>query len=254
MNPLVSVVICNYNHPELIQNCLRTMRELTSGVQYEVVVVDNNSDQNTVAALSDLRDSGRIDTLILSPVNNFFSEGNNIGVRNSNPESKYILLLNNDVAFLRSDWLEKMVTWMEGVPVTTPTVWGFHPTVPSNGPRDIVSCGWSYDNDLPYKVRPEGWCCMIRRSVWQELSTDFPFHYGLEEMLAKIIRSGAKAGVLCNYASYMVHREGGSRGASVSGIGNMKRAPDIKGWYSGLSIESLDFTIGPLEHESYTAW
>jgi glycosyltransferase involved in cell wall biosynthesis len=253
MTPTVSIVILNYNHPELITKCLETMC-MTSDVDYEVVVVDNGSDAATVECLKRFESMGWITKLVLNTTNKWFSEGNNIGVANTNPESKYILLLNSDVAFLRPDWLSKMIAWMEGVPDTEPSVWGFKPTVPTAGPRDIVSIGWSYDENLPSKARPEGWCLMFRRKAWREFSPDFPHYYGIEEAVAKSIREGNKAGVLFNYANYLVHREQGSEAHKIKHLIHNKRQPDMKAWYSGLNVETLDFTLGEWEHDSYLAW
>lgn len=255
VTPKVSIVIINYFNPRVIDKCLRTL-QITEGVDYEVVVVDNGSDIETQVALENHKLEGRIDTLVLSPVNNFFSEGNNIGVRASNQESEYILLLNSDVAFIRSDWLTKLLAWMEGTIEYEPTIWDFAPTTPDPGPRDIVSCGWSHDATvLPSRARPEGWCCLIRRSVWQEMSPDFPWHYGFEEMIAKVVRAGAKIGVLFNYPKYLIHREGGSgRAAAVLSENPETRLSDIPGWFAGLRIETLDFTLGPDEHDTYLQW
>lgn len=253
MTPKVSIVILNYNTPEVITKCLRTL-QLTEGIPYEVVVVDNGSTQpGTVQQLGAFKEQGLIDTLVLESVNNYFSEGNNIGYRHTHPESEYILLLNSDVAFLRGDWLTKLVGWAEGTTQYRPAVWDFKPTQPSPGPRDIVSAGWSHDiNVTPGHARPEGFCLLIRRSVWQDMSPDFPWHYGIDEMIGKCVRAGARCGVLFNYAPYFVHREGGS-GKNHIEIRNT-REPDIAAWLSGLEIETLDFTLGPDEHDSYLCW
>lgn len=249
--PLVSIVILNYNHPEIIDICLRTL-PITDEIPYEVVVVDNGSEPETVEALKQHKEEGRINKLVLEPVNHFFSEGNNIGVRHTNSFSKYILLLNSDVAFRRPDWLKKQVGWMEGTTKSWPTVWGvLSPTYPEPGTRDIVSIGWSHDANIDGNARPEGWCCMIRRSWWRDLSPDLPFHGGFEEAIAQSIREGARAGVLCMYGEYLVHREGGSGKANV--IQN-RREPDFAAWFSGLKIETLDFRLGENEHDTYMEW
>lgn len=253
MPPTVSIVILNFNHPEIIDICLHTLA-ITEGVDYEVIVVDNASENpESLPKLRQYRDEGLITTLVENPKNDFFSEGNNVGVRNSNPESEFILLLNSDVAFLRPDWLSQLLGWMDGTTKYWPSVWGLAPTIPSPGPRDIVSAGWSHDANIQGNVRPEGWCCLIRRSVFSELSPDFPFHYGFEEMIATAVRNGAKCGVLFNYAPYMVHREQGS-GKTPDGRFVNTRTPDMTAWFSGLTIESLDFTLGPNEHDTYMCW
>lgn len=261
--PLVSIIILNYFHPEVVNICLRSI-EITEGIPYEVVVVDNGSSPDVVEALVQHRNEGRITTLVPEPVNHMFAEGNNIGVRNSHPDSKYLLLLNSDVAFLRPDWLTKLVAWMEGTIEYTPSIWGLHPAQPHAGPRDIVSAGFSYDpNVLPGRMRPEGFCCMIRRSVWRDISTDFPWHYGLEEAIALSIRDGAKCGVLSQYPTYFVHREGGSAPGTWTCETQFEKAPvpiinlrtpDLPAWFDGLEIETLDFSLGDHEHDSYLAW
>lgn len=248
--PLVSVIVLNYNSPRLIDVCLRTLATQV-GVDYEVVVVDNGSDRAVVDELEVHRTEGRITTLVSEPVNHMFSEGNNIGFRATDPSSEYVLLLNSDVAMIRPDLLFKLVQWMEGTIEVRPSVWGFEPTQPSPGPRDIVSAGFAHDiNVLPGHMRPEGFCCLIRRSVWVDLSPDFPWHYGFEEAISTAVVRGAKCGVLSQYPPYLVHREGGSGKSSPVN----KRTPDIPGWFRGLNIETLDFTLGPNEHDTYILW
>lgn len=251
MNPKVSIVIVNYFHPEVISKCLTTLA-MTEGIDYEVVVVDNGSDAATLEVLQRFKNDGLITTLFSAGTNHYFSEGNNIGARYANPFSEYILLLNSDVAILRPDWLVKAVAWIEGTIEHRPAVWDFHPAQPKPGPLDVVSLGWSHDaNVVPGNARPEGFCLLVRRSAWIDMSPDFPWHYGLDEMIGKIGRTGARIGVLFNYSTYFVHREGGSgKGAVVEN----KRWPDIAGWLGPIEIETLDFTLGPHEHDSYLCW
>lgn len=251
---LVSIVIVNYNHPECIDICTHSLK-LTTGISYEVVVVDNGSGPETLAKLQELKDGGFIDTLVLNAENHMFSEGNNIGVRHASPESEYVLLLNSDVGIIRGDWLEKMIAWMEGTAKYEPNIWGLKPTVVQPGPFDIISFGWSHDaNILPGLCRPEGFCCMFRKTKWRDMSPDFPYYYGFEEMVGNVVRDGARCGVLWNYAKYFIHREQGSGGKGIANQIVNRRTPDIGGWFAGLNIETLDFTLGVDEHSSYLEW
>jgi len=228
-------------------------REERAAREKHVANIENGS--ATVQTLEKHLAEGRITTLVLEPVNHFFSEGNNIGVRNTNPASEYILLMNSDVGITHPDWLKKQVGWMEGTIVAEPTVWASKPTIVNPGPRDIVSIGWSYDENLRKKARPEGWCCMFRRPWFRELSNDLPFHGGFEEALARSVREGARAGCLWNYAPYLIHREGGSGKDQIETIiAQTKRQPQMEEWFKGLEVESLDFTVGPDEHSSYMKW
>lgn len=138
MEPKISIIILSYFHPEVTEICLKTLA-CTEGVNYEVVVVDNGSDQKTLDMLRTAKEGGFIDVLVEEHKNHMFSVGNNIGVAHARPESDYFLLLNSDVAFMRPDWLTKMVQWMEGTIHYRPSIWPHHPTQPSPGPRDVVS-------------------------------------------------------------------------------------------------------------------
>lgn len=250
----VSIVILNYYHPEVIEVCLNSLKQ-TEGVEFEIIVVDNGSDPSTVKELSEFESLGLIDKLILNSENRFFAGGNNDGVHASDPASDAILLLNSDVAAIHPLWLLKATQWMEGTAQPVPTVWGSKPTVPKPGPKDIVSVGWSHDGSIePSHARPEGWCCLIRRSVWTDISEDFPWHYGLEEMLANAVRNGATCGILSQYGTYVIHREGGSSSKMPKLDIRNERTPDMPGWFNGLDIETLDFTLGPDEHSSYLNW
>jgi GT2 family glycosyltransferase len=87
----VSIVIINYNSTPLLKNCLDTVEKFTSGINYEIIVVDNNSMTGNVDELLKIHD--RI-TLIINDVNRGFGAANNQGVEVA--KGKYVLLLNND--------------------------------------------------------------------------------------------------------------------------------------------------------------
>jgi len=254
MPPKVSIVILCWHYMQYARVCLNSLTKI-EGVPYEVVVVSQGNTPEEVAELEQFKAEGKITTLVLEPKNTFFTKGNNIGFRNCNPASEYIILLNSDIAIRRPDWLEKFVGWMEGTTKYYPTEFAFHPTVPTPGPRDIVSMGFAYDAAVkPGNLRPDGFCIMIRRSVWIDLDEDFPMSNGLEHSLATAIRKGAKCGVLWNYVDYFVHREEACRlrFRPAEFVSTVK--PDLAGWFNELNIESLDFHLGEYEHDSYWKW
>jgi len=87
----VSIIIVNYNSTELLNNCLDSVEKFTTGINFEIIVVDNNSMTGDIDELLKFHD--RI-TLIKNDVNRGFGAANNQGVEVAN--GKYILLLNND--------------------------------------------------------------------------------------------------------------------------------------------------------------
>lgn len=254
MSPKVSIIIANYNYPHLITRLLKSMQMVT-GISYEVVVVDNGSESEVVQTLETFEEKRWIHTLVKEPINNWLSEGNNIGVRNADPDSEYILFLNADTEILHPLWLLRMVEWMEGTAKILPYTWSDKFVPPANVKRDIIAIGLSFDSKVPGCARPEGWCLMFRREFCGEISPDFPIYYGTEEMTAGAIRDGARCGILCQYSKYIRHYERGCESHLREEEIINKRSPDIRGWFEGLPrSDTLDFTYGEFERRSYGEW
>lgn len=101
-NPLVSIVILNYNSGKFLLNCVESLLK-TNYNNYEIIVVDNNSSDN-----SHLICKEKFEDIILieNPKNVGFCEGNNIGIRKANGE--FIVILNPDIEVTGS-WLSELL-------------------------------------------------------------------------------------------------------------------------------------------------
>ncbi|MCX6140066.1 MAG: glycosyltransferase [Candidatus Kapabacteria bacterium] len=75
--PDVSVLIVNYNVKDYLLQCLRSLQAGTAGVVKEIIVVDNNSVDNSVADLQLLFPDV---TWIALPENLGFGRANNEGL------------------------------------------------------------------------------------------------------------------------------------------------------------------------------
>lgn len=93
-NPLISVVVLNYNGKELIRECLLSVLHSTYE-NFEVIFVDNASTDDSLKIAEEILESFPRKKIIRNDKNYFFCEGNNIGV--SRAQGEYIVLLNNDV-------------------------------------------------------------------------------------------------------------------------------------------------------------
>lgn len=91
MDIQLSVIIVNYNGQRFFKDCFTSLTTGLSGIAYEVIVVDNNSSDESCAYLKQYYPEV---VLIESAVNLGFGGGNNEGVKNA--KGKYLLLLNND--------------------------------------------------------------------------------------------------------------------------------------------------------------
>jgi GT2 family glycosyltransferase len=98
MNELdVSIVIVTHNTEQITYDCVESILASVTKYKYEVIVVDNNSSDNTVERLKNYFSSICV---ISSPINLGFSKGNNVGIDKAS--GKYILLLNSDTLLFKS--------------------------------------------------------------------------------------------------------------------------------------------------------
>ena len=107
----LSVIIVSYRVRFYLEQCIVSVERATEGVDCEIIVVDNHSDDGTVEYLAE-RFADRI-TLVESNHNLGFSKANNIAIRQS--QGEYVLLLNPDT-FVSEDSLKEVLTFMDGHP------------------------------------------------------------------------------------------------------------------------------------------
>lgn len=109
----LSIIVVSFNTKKMTLECLESIRKYTKNIGYEIIVVDNNSVDGSVDAITDL---GFKDiSIIKNKVNKGFGAANNQGINNAN--SRYVLLLNSDT-IIQDNVLAKMITYMDKHPKT----------------------------------------------------------------------------------------------------------------------------------------
>ena len=94
-NPDLSIIIVNYNTKELLNNCLSSIAENKPYIHYEIIVVDNASQDGSAEYVR----SNHPDILLIENEQNVgFSKGNNIGIKKAS--GPLVLLLNSDTIIL----------------------------------------------------------------------------------------------------------------------------------------------------------
>jgi GT2 family glycosyltransferase len=93
----VSVIIVNYNTKELIRKCINSIKMFTSGVKYEVIIVDNASGDESVKMI---RSEFPWVILIENDKNIGFGSANNMGANKA--KGKYLFFLNPDCILLNN--------------------------------------------------------------------------------------------------------------------------------------------------------
>ena len=92
----VSIIIVNYNTKKMTSDCIDSIIQHTSGISYEIILVDNDSKDGSV----DFFKRDKRVFFISSNKNLGFGKANNLGYKYS--KGKYIFLLNSDTILLNN--------------------------------------------------------------------------------------------------------------------------------------------------------
>jgi len=106
-HPLVSIIIPTRNGQKLVRQCVESIRAKSTYEPYEILLVDNGSDDKAALDYFDkLAGEGHV-RLLKDPRPFNFSRINNDAAREARGE--YLLFLNNDIEVITPGWLEEMV-------------------------------------------------------------------------------------------------------------------------------------------------
>jgi GT2 family glycosyltransferase len=93
----VSVIIVNYNTVDLLSECIKSIYEQTEDVVFEIIVVDNNSDDGSEGIVNE----NFPNVVFIQSGNNLgFGRANNLGIERS--KGIYIFMLNPDTLLLNN--------------------------------------------------------------------------------------------------------------------------------------------------------
>jgi len=98
--PKVSIIVVTFNALDFIKQCFASIKKYTD--DYELIIVDNGSQANTVKWLK--KQAGLI--TIFNSENRGFAAGNNQGIKIA--KGKYVLLLNSDTVVTKG-WLPRLI-------------------------------------------------------------------------------------------------------------------------------------------------
>lgn len=244
----VSVIIPSKDNPAVLSNCIHSLREGTEYKNFEIIVVDNGSDEKNRQKILQMQHQLKEEysfRYIYRPMTFNFSVMCNLGARAA--KGKYLLFLNDDMEIAREDWLSAMVAkgaksyvGAVGAKLLYPDsdkiqhlgITGIH-----LGPAHKLQ--FSSDKKEYYHginrcavnvSAVTGACLLIRREVFEEIG-------GFEERLAvafndvelcfRLMRAGYK-NVCCNQ-TFLYHHESLSRGfdAGEEKVARLHRERDL---------------------------
>ena len=110
---LVSIIIVTYNNLDLTMNCLDSIFRKTAHPNYEIIIIDNNSQDGTRDYLNDLTKNHSNISVLLNDQNSGFAKANNQGIEKARGE--YLIFLNNDTIVTRG-WITNLVKHLDKNP------------------------------------------------------------------------------------------------------------------------------------------
>lgn len=102
----VSIIIVNYNTCKMTMECIDSVLFYTTGITYEIIVVDNASSDNSASTISQKYTQVKV---LSSPKNLGFGGANNMGVKSA--RGKFLFFLNSDTLLLNNAVKEMYDFW-----------------------------------------------------------------------------------------------------------------------------------------------
>ena len=200
--PLVSILVVTYNSREYLAPFFRSLRRNTSYPSYEVIVVDNRSNDGSA---EEIRRYAAADPRIhvkISERNLGFAGGNNAAAKMATGE--YLILLNPDT-ILTAGWIEKLIRPLQEDPsigMTAPVSNFSGNETKVNASHRSIGEMERFAAERARDKRGESleipavplFCGVIKRSLWQELAgLDEGFEIGTfedDDFSLRLQRSG----------------------------------------------------------------
>ena len=230
--PLVSIIIPNKDETETLRNCINSIREKTTYKNYEILIVENNSETDEIFRYYK-EISKEPDIRLFRWKKEFnYSAINNFGEAHARGE--YIILLNNDIEVITPGWIEELLGICQRPGTGAAGVKLLYPDKTIQHAGCVVGIGGIAGNmfvDMPSErtgylhkasvlqdmSAVTAACMMVRKDVFDMIS-------GFEEKLAVAFNDVdlclriREAGYLVVYDPYvqMYHLESKTRGAEDS--------------------------------------
>ena len=106
--PKVTILIPNKDGIDLLKVCLESVLKLTTYENYEIVIIENNSEKkDTFNYYKEIEKNPKIKVIYYQEKGFNYSKIINFGVKNCDGE--YVVQLNNDTKLITPNWIEKML-------------------------------------------------------------------------------------------------------------------------------------------------
>jgi GT2 family glycosyltransferase len=242
----VSIIVPTHEHGVVLKRMLDSLRQNTIYTNYEIILVDNHSqEEETLRLYDELEKDICIRVLRRSDEFNY-SRYNNAGV--SIARGTILLFLNNDVEITHPDWLDELVMWAERPEVGVVGARLMYPDGRIQHAGVVIglvgSAGHVFIGEPPDIFTPHGsplWyrnmlavtgaCMAMRREVYDELGGfDEAYQLTFSDITfsLKAIEYGYQ--VVYNPFACLVHHEGGTRGDHIPDSDIIHMVGELEPW------------------------
>ena len=260
--PQVSLVIPLYSAAELTRGCLQAIRDNTSEVSYEVILVDDAADAETKALLADVRGA----RVVANETNLGYQESVQRGAAEARGE--WLVLCNNDIQPL-SGWLVSMLACAQSaddIGIVTPKY--LYPDMSLNEAGGVIwrdGTGGNYGRgedpgECRYEFRREvdygsAAALMVRADFWREVggfdARFAPMYYEDTDLCFQARERGLR--VMFEPRANVIHVEGATAGTDVTRgpkrFQEVNRVRFVNKWQEQLDRDQL----APSEHNERRA-
>ena len=111
-NPLISIIIPNKDHVDILDKCLTSIQKKTTYRNYEIIIVENNSANKSTFDYYQKAERQWSNVHVIYWNKEFnYSKINNFGAKAA--QGEYLLLLNNDTEVITPNWIEGMLGYCQ---------------------------------------------------------------------------------------------------------------------------------------------
>jgi len=107
----ISIIVVHKDRPEYLNICLQSIAVTSSNNNYEIIVVDNGSGQETQDFLDEIEDDGI--KIVRNEENLYWGAAINKGVEKADKGSNYFLFLHCDVVITNPAWIDLLINVSE---------------------------------------------------------------------------------------------------------------------------------------------
>lgn len=226
----VSIIIPNHNHKEDLSRCIESIQKLTSYDDYEIIIVENNSNEDNIFEYYKELEACDIISVIKWDKPFKFSAINNYAATLA--KGRYLLFLNNDTEVMEPMWLEELIMYAQRNDVGAVGAKLYYPddtiqhagivlglgsdSVAGPGHYKVPRSNLGYMGRLAYAQNVcavTAACMMVRKEVFLEVNgfdEDFEAAFNDVDLCMKIRKAGY-VNVFTPYAE-LYHFESKTRG------------------------------------------